>query len=43
MITLTKARNIDNRTLRAQSRYVLILEYSIISSRRRGSFLLISR
>ena len=42
MIPLNKARNVDNRTLYAQSRYVLILEYSTISSRRRGRFLLIS-
>jgi len=38
MIPLTKARNVDNRALYAQSRYVLILEYSVISSRRRGTF-----
>ena len=38
MIPLTEARNVDNRTLYAQSRYALIFEYPIVSSRRRGSF-----
>jgi hypothetical protein len=42
MTPLTKARNVDNPTLRMQSRYVLILEYSIISSRRRGSFFFVA-
>lgn len=43
MIPVTKARNVYNCTLYAQSRYVLMLQCSIRSSRRRTSFLLISR
>jgi hypothetical protein len=43
MIPVTKARKAYNCPLYAQSRYVLMLQCSIRSSRQRTSFLLISR